>query len=372
MQILGSAELKDDVQAKELCVDCGACVGQCPYFKSHKGKIAMLFPCTIPHGRCYAHCPKTEVDLENISSSLFGKPYEGQPLGHYLEIKKARAGLKMKGNGRFQNGGTVSSLMLFAMKSGMIDAAALTDRNGLIPIPVLATSESEILSCSSSKYMAAPTLASVNEPAGRVFEKIGVVGTPCQLTAVAQMKLDPLKRDDFRDNIALSIGLLCTWALDTRKFIHMVSGLTDISKIVSMDVPPPPASVMEIQTTEGAITISLDDIRKAVPGGCAICPDMTAEFSDVSVGAMEGDSSWNTLIIRTEKGASLVEKAVSDGYLEMDDMPAESIENLTKGASGKKKRALLKARKDKLLNNNPESGRSALLIDDAIVEKILA
>jgi coenzyme F420 hydrogenase subunit beta len=371
-QIKGSNELQEDVLKKGLCIDCGACVGLCPFFKSYRGTIGMIATCTLPAGRCHAHCPKVEVDLDEITTGLMGKAYDGAPLGHYLSIGKARAGEKIRGKGRFQNGGAVSALIAFGLKTGMIKAAALTGREGLVPTPVLATSEEEVFACATSKYTAAPTITSVNEYSRSGRDKLGVVGTPCQITAVAQAKLDPLKREDFRDPVALTIGLLCTWAVDTRKFIPLVSGRTDIGKVISMDVPPPPAAVMEIHTAEGSFSIPIEEIRKTVPGGCAICPDMTAELADISVGAMEGDTTWNTLIVRTARGAVLVEQAVSQGYLELVKMPAENLANLKQGAAGKKKRAVIKAREDGLLNTDPATGRAALRMDERVVERILA
>jgi len=372
-QIKGSNELKEDVLKKELCVDCGACVGLCPYFESYQGKIAMIASCGLPAGRCHAHCPKVELDLEQVTASLTGKAYDGSPIGHYLSINKARAGEKIRGKGRFQNGGAVSSIVAFAMKTGMIDAAALTGREGLLPIRVLATSEDEILACASSKYMAAPTVASVNAYAKSGKKKLGVVGTPCQITAVSQAKLDPLKRGaKFHDPVALTIGLLCTWAVDTRKFISLLASRTDIGKVTGMDVPPPPAAVMEIRTTDGGFSIPLEEVRRTIPKGCAICPDMTAELADISVGAMEGDYSWNTLIVRNAKGADLVRQAVNQGYLEIVAMPEENLANLNQGAAGKKRRAIIKAKEDGLLNTDPATGRAALRVDERTVERILA
>ncbi len=371
-RIKGARELQEDVLAKGLCIDCGACVGLCPYFKSYRGPIGMIANCPLAAGRCHAHCPKTEVDLETITTGLTGKAYDGAPLGHYLSIAKARAGENIRGKGRFQNGGTVSALLALALKTGMIKAAALTGRKGLGPHPVLATSEEEVFACATSKYTAAPTIASVNEYGRSGQDRLGVVGTPCQITAVAQAKLDPLKIEGFRDPVVLTIGLLCTWAVDTRKFIPLVSGWTDIGKVIGMDVPPPPAAVMEIHTTDGSFSIPIEEIRNTVPEGCAICPDMTAELADISVGAMEGDTTWNTLIVRTATGAALVQQAVRLGYLELLEMPAENLANLNQGAAGKKKRAVTKAREGGLLNTEPASGRAALRMDERVVETILA
>ncbi len=372
MKILGSSELNADVQKKDLCVDCGACVGLCPYFISHKGKIARLFPCTLPQGRCYAHCPKTDVDLNSLSKSLFDRPYDGAAIGHYLSANKARAGTLIQQKGGFQNGGAVSALVLFAMKSGLIKEAALTHRDGLTPMPVLAENEGEVLACSGSKYMASPTLSSLNRAIRDRRTQIGVVGTPCQMTAVAQIRQNPLDRDDFYDPVALTIGLFCTWALDTRRFVRLLPDDLDPNDVISMDVPPPPAQIMDIRTKTGNIAVPLSDIRTAILEGCGICPDMTAEFTDLSVGALEGDKTWNTLIIRTEKGMKLVAEAVKAGYLVIDDLPAENLAQLEKGALGKKRRALLKARMENRLITDPEQGRGSLIVDNGIVERLLA
>lgn len=372
MPILGSTELFDDVHKKDLCVDCGACVGLCPYFVSHNGKIARLFPCTLPQGRCFAHCPKTEVDLNRLSTWMFGSEYDLSALGAVTDIRKAKAGPAMTDRGMFQNGGTVSALLTLGFRSGRITAAALTSRKGLTPEPVLAESEEAVLACSGSKYMASPTLSTVmKESASGSTRRMAVVGTACQMTALAQMRMNPLEREDFRDPVALSIGLFCTWALDTRKLKHLLKDHMDLDSIVSMDVPPPPAQVMTFNTSSGTVDIPLSDIRPLIPKGCGICPDMTAEFADVSVGALEGEPGWNTLIVRTARGAEWVEDAAAQGFLILEAMPEASLANLKTGALGKKKKALLRAKEDNCLNVAPEAGRSALVIDPERVESLL-
>lgn len=360
MQILGSSELFEDIHKKDLCVDCGACVGLCPYFVSHNGKIARLFPCTLPQGRCYAHCPKTQLDLNELSTWMFNEPYDLSPLGHFRNIVKSKAGPAMAGKALFQNGGTVSALTSFALREGQIQAAALTSRDGLTPVPVLARTEDEILACSGSKYMASPTLSSVTVNSAM---SLAVVGTACQMTALARMRMNPLAREDFHDPVAIAIGLFCTWALDTRRLKALVQNRLDSADILSMDVPPPPAQVMAFTTSKGRVEIPLAEIRTAIPSGCSICPDMTAEFADVSVGALEGEDGWNTLIVRTERGERLVAEAVEKGYLLTGPMPPESLVNLEKGALGKKRKAFTRAGEMNLLNVPPDQGRGALVVD---------
>jgi coenzyme F420 hydrogenase subunit beta len=369
--IFGPNELVENVHNKDLCIGCGACVDLCPYFKNYKGKTCMLFPCTLAEGRCFAHCPKVEVDLEELSSKLWGRSYDESALGAYKKIVIARAGEAMV-EGKFQAGGTVSALMILGLKTDMIDAAVLTDRDGLIPVPRLITQPEEVVKCSTSKYMAAPTISVLNKGAEEGYERMGVVGTPCQVTAVAQMRTNPLGKEDFKDPVALVVGLFCTWAVDTRALINFLSERVDISKIRWMDIPPPPAEIFIVETEDGKVEFPLDEIRPLVPASCNFCPDMTSEWADISVGVLEGRPEWNTLIIRTEKGQELVDKASQEGYLVLEAMPEENLEHLIWAAGNKKKRALSKAKDEGMVNASENGKRPIFRIDAQVLEKITA
>lgn len=370
MRICGPQELFNDVQQRGLCIGCGGCVELCPYFRTYKGRTAMLFPCDRQEGRCHAHCPKTEVDLDHLARQQGAAAYTDAPLGSYRRIVTARAGKLLIEEG-FQSGGTVSALMTCALATGLIEAAVLTGRHGLEPVSVLATRQDEILGCASSKYTAAPTLAALNRALKERRHKLGVVGTPCQVTAVAQMRANPLKREDFKDPVSLVVGLFCTWAIDTRRLMDLLSQSMDIDTIVKMDIPPPPAEVLVVESTRGRVEIPLSKIRPLVPAGCGICPDMTAEWADISVGVLEGEPHWNTLIIRTSIGEALVQRAVDDGWLVTGDYDPGQLGHLKLAAHGKKRRALVKAEAEGLLNSDPQKGTAALRIDKKTVNTIL-
>ncbi len=370
MQVFGPNELAEDVLKKDFCIGCGACVNLCPYFKSYHGKTAMLFPCTLTQGQCFAYCPKAEFDLDAVSSHLLGRPYDGSDLGSLQEVLASRAGEKADA-GPVQAGGTVSALMAFALKTGRIDAAALTDREDLIPVPRLVTDPEEVLKCASSKFTAAPTLSVLNQGRRDGYSRIGVVGTPCQVMAVAQMRMNVLEKEGFQDAVGLVVGLFCTWAVDTRKLAALLSDRLDASGIRKMDMPPPPSELLVIDTGQGKVEVPLDEIRPLVPTGCQICPDMTSEWADVSVGVMEGKPEWNTLIIRTDKGRELVEEACKAGMLVTEEMPEKNLGQLRTASINKKKRALALARDRRVLNTNDDGSRSALRIQDEVLNKIL-
>ncbi len=358
-----------DVHQRNLCVGCGACVDLCPYFKSHRGKIAMLFPCNRAAGRCYAYCPKTEVDLDLLARRFWGRPYDGDPLGHSLKIMTTWAGEKAP-RGPFQAGGTVSSLIGFALEEGLVDAAVLTGRQGLIPAPRLATRPEEVAACASSKYTAAPTLSAFHRAVREGRSKLAVVGTPCQATSLAKMRVYPVE-DQRPPDPALIVGLFCTWAVDTRGLIDLLSERLGTDSIRKMDIPPPPAEKMVVETGRERVEIPLGEVRPLVPEGCRFCPDMTAEWADLSVGVLEEDPHRNTLVIRTERGMELVEKALKRGWLSAWPVSQEAMSHLAFAAANKRKRALQRAREQGLLNSDCKNSRGCLRLDAATVNRIL-
>jgi coenzyme F420 hydrogenase subunit beta len=367
--VYGSIELLEDVHQRDLCIGCGACVDLCPYFKNYRGKTSQLFPCTLEQGRCFAYCPKAEVDLNELSQKIWHLDYDGSPLGPYRKVLASRAGAHMA-RGSFQAGGTVSALTAFALKNKLIDAAALTDRDGLSPVARLVTDWKKVAGCASSKFMASPTLSALNMGAREGYNRLGVVGTPCQMTAVAQMRSNPLNRQEYDVPIALAVGLFCNWSIDTRQLMDLLAPALDIARIQSMDIPPPPASNMTLETDDGPVEVPLSDIKPLIPHTCFVCLDLTSEFADLSVGMYEGRPGWNTLIIRSERGAEIVDRARRENFLETEAFPAENLAHLSKAATDKKERSLRTLIRRELINN-PGDERAAVRVPQEVVDRIL-
>ena len=218
--------------------------------------------------------------------------------------------------------------------------------------------------------MASPTLSALNLAVREGHRRIGVVGTPCQMTAVAQMRNNPLGIENHKVPVELAVGLFCNWSLDTRQLIDLLSKKMDTNGIRRMDIPPPPANTLVLETDNGRIEIDLSDIKPLIPHTCFICLDMTAELADLAVGMLEDRPGWNTVIIRSDRGAEIVEQALREGYVETADFPDENLEHLSKASADKKDRSLRTLLRRDLINN--ENGeRAAVRIPLEVVEKIL-
>jgi coenzyme F420 hydrogenase subunit beta len=167
----------------------------------------------------------------------------------------------------------------------------------------------------------------------------------------------------------LAIGLFCTWSLDTRRLSAFMADKVDVDCIHKMDIPPPPAEIMVVETDQARLEFPLSQIRALVPNSCSICPDLSAELSDLSVGVLEGRPDLNTLIIRTPKGEDLAGNAEKDGFLITAEIPPENFEHLCLAAGDKKRRAFQQLSERDLVNTDGGK-RAALRVNASTLKRI--
>ncbi len=344
----GQKELKARVIDPGLCTNCGACAGLCPYAASYQDHLILLDACDRQEGRCYAFCPRTPTRLESLRRALFDPqdltPELGAVRGFYL-VRSADARVR---DGA-QHGGTVTTLLSLALRSGLIDTAvvARTGEN-LLPQGAAVREAAEIAKHAGSQFVVSPNVAAFHQAAKGDAAKIGVVGTPCQTLALAKMRGKPVPENESNiGKLALTIGLFCGWALSWRPLTKLLAEKVGKNSVTGLDIPPSKHHSMEIRRAgQGTMEISLDEVLPAVRESCRYCWDMTAEFSDISVGSArlpEGWATarkWNQVIVRTRAGQELLEAARAQGLLEFRDMPEGNLQKLKAAAANKKKTAV--------------------------------
>jgi coenzyme F420 hydrogenase subunit beta len=84
---------------------------------------------------------------------------------------------------------------------------------------------------------------------------------------------------------------------------------------------------------EEVLHVPLKEIDEYVRQSCRQCDDFTAEYADISVGAIGSPSGYSTIITRTQKGSELVQRAQKTGYVEIReltqiDKPFQKILNM--------------------------------------------
>lgn len=327
----GVKELYAAVHARDLCCRCGACVNLCPYLLQIGGRIAPLLDCQLAEGRCYHYCPRTTEPAKPQTAALGA-----------LVLPPAMARATAPAAGR-QYGGTVSTLVKFALESGRIDGAVLTAAAGLQPRSVTVRQAEQIDGCAGSKYTISPTVAEFNRSRQEIGGRLAVVALPCQALALNRMlAYDPAEPAWRVEPPALVIGLFCTWALDQISFTRILAQQLNGHTIHRIDIPPPPSSVFQVFTDNGRVLeLPLEVVKPHIVNACHSCPDMTAEASDISIGCVENEQDWNTLLVRSERGAALLEATAAAGKLEILPLATAAEAHLTEASLAKRRRAIL-------------------------------
>ncbi|MDH7509615.1 MAG: Coenzyme F420 hydrogenase/dehydrogenase, beta subunit C-terminal domain [Methanolinea sp.] len=325
-------DLRKEVWERGTCAGCGACVAVCPAdaicFDEPGGGLRPrnIGYCKkendeVPCGACYDACPRTGVVIP-------------EKWGNYREILSARATMEIPGK---QAGGAVTAILSTLLEQGLIDGVVTVtaDRLTLLPRSVVLTTAGKVRETAGSRYnWWVPLVAALKTAViDMKLKKIAIVGVPCVIRAVHQIKAsdnDLLK--PFGTRIRLSVGLFCTETFDYRILVgdilekrHNLK-TTDIQRI---DV----RGKLEITTRKKEkIAFPMSDLKEAIRPGCHFCTDFTAIHSDISAGAVGSPRGYTTLIVRTGEGQFFLDEAMALGSLERGpDVDREAVDRLAAG-----------------------------------------
>ena len=262
-------------------------------------------------------------------------------LGPHQEIITAKAA-DNKVLSKAQDGGIVSAILIYALEENIIDGTIVAGPGDepWKPEPLVATTKKEILKGAVTKYTMCPNLSVIKEATREYgLEKIGTVGTPCQVRGLRKMQTYPLGVRNVVDKIALSIGIYCmeNFPYESLKtFINDKVGVTP-SQVTKMNITK---GKLFITHTGGEGKIPLKETHGYEQAGCNYCMDYVAELSDLSCGSVGAKPGWSTIIKRTDKGASLIDKAIKEGVLETTETNEGKfgLEMLRKLSTNKKKK----------------------------------
>ncbi len=327
----GPNELQERVLSADLCTGCGACLGHCPYLKTLGERVAFIHPCPRSEGRCFEVCPRTALDPNGLDWQVFGAPRRDPILGCHEGIYFARA-TDPDVTSRGQYGGVATALALFTLSSKAADAVLVTRGEPTrFPQPVIARDRATVLAAAGTKYTACPTLGPLAESLRDKRESLAVVGRPCQVAAA--------RKAESRDGqpLALLIGIFCFWALGPG-FYRFLQRRSDLARASKIDMPKEGGMTFAVNGKMASVPI--EEIRPFIRTACQSCFDPTAEWADVAVGSTEYDPAWNTLVVRTERGRGVVERARAAGALEVKPYPTDRLPLLRQAVQNKKLRVI--------------------------------
>ena len=332
-------ELFSEVVTSGSCTGCAACVIVCPHdVLDYDDKNGAYKPfhldidggktdCT--HGEkgctlCTRACPRfrnweSEIDIRKFERDRTDEEIFG--IGDVLLARSSDPFHVENG----QDGGFVSSLLIYALENDIIDAALVSGLEGdgatWQTEPRVVTTRDQVIETAGSRYTYSANLLAYASAVENGAERIALVGMGCMASAPGAMQAR--KAGKVARRLSLTIGLLCSKTFDDKIFEELFEaqyGLkrADIKKINIK-------GVFQIWTHDGNYhEVPLKEGHVFTREGCKQCPDFAAEHADISTGGIGDFGDWTLVIVRTEQGRELMEAMKRDGVIETrpgDDDP---------------------------------------------------
>ncbi|MCQ2970542.1 MAG: Coenzyme F420 hydrogenase/dehydrogenase, beta subunit C-terminal domain [archaeon] len=305
----------------DLCAKCGACSIVCPnHIVEFEEKPFIVKECLRKgNGMCQEVCPRVNAGSYEIRTRLnsFEEYYYGKS--------------DIKG----QSGGVVTKFLEYLLNDKKIDGAVVIGGSHWKPSSMLVTNSQDLLnlhkididSTPKSRYSIS-SLNAIMEAGEMGFEKIAVVGLPCQVAGLRNIQYHQFnsKHDAERGwngrpakipKIEYVLGLFCTEKFEYSKILDKINTLgINVDDIVKFDVKGPN---FLISTETEDHEIKLNEMEPSP--GCLMCRDFDAELADISFGEKGSPKGFSTVVIRTEKG-----KIIKDYFDFNNDVDIEEIE----------------------------------------------
>lgn len=322
-------DLEKEVQRYNFCGKCGGCVAFCS--ADNLGALKMG-PDGMPVfadeekclkcGICYMICPNTHDLDEELKKKTKWEP----PIGPIKDLVSAQTTNPTVGE-RCTDGGVVTSLLLYLLDNHMIDGALVSKSDGPFHRgPMLATSGEEVVSASGSHYdesfsivelgsqysTYSPAMQELKSLRKGLIDRVAMVGTPCQIHTVRKMQVLGIIPSDV---IKYCFGLFCM-----ENFSFNDIQLRHLEKQYGFDL----AHVSKVNVKENfiiylnngrVIHIPFEEIDSIARPACLVCPDFSAEFSDISFGGLGSPEGYTTVLLRSERGKTVYRGALAAGYI---------------------------------------------------------
>jgi coenzyme F420 hydrogenase subunit beta len=334
------AERLERITHAGLCTGCTTCVGVCPdrALQMHTTLTGQHIPQLVDSGcrecgLCMAVCPTDNENFQQLNQFVFGRIPGDLFIGNFLRCYTGYStdrAVRWSGT----SGGLTTSLLLYLLRSGLIDGALLTKASADNPLgaePFVARTEEDVLSAMGSRYVPVP-LNQLLRHALYESGRFAVVGLPCHMQGVRRAEL---KLRTLRDRIVYHFGLTCSHVVNLRgvEYVlhHMGIPVDDVVRMKYRGDGWPGGLQVWLKGGEQRFLPIQSSVWSDVFGGyfftpfcCTVCHDHLNELADVSFAdawlpeIIESDAiGTSVMVTRTRVGEELVRAAVSDDVIEV-------------------------------------------------------
>ena len=341
---LGFDNLMKNIVEMGICSGCGACVIVCPFkniLKYLNERPVLVGECKNC-GICLKVCPRNNIQDDKLEELIFGRRKRSEDIfGIFKNIYVLRS-KDAKMLKKAQDGGVASTILTYALNSGLIDGAIVSGVDPFtpwLPTPLVVKYSEEIIDHAGTRYTYSPNIIALKKAIDDGLKKIAFVGTPCQILAIRRMQKNNLKK--FTNPIVFTIGLFCSESfsyqgLMIEKIQKRLS--INLNDVVKMNIK----GKMLVYLRNGSVVkIPLKEVREFAQQKCSYCNDFSAELADISLGGI-GLNQMTLTIVRTEKGQEVFKQVLNNNYLEFE--PLEKFDNSMKLL---KRLSLMKQKKGK-------------------------
>ena len=249
---------------------------------------------------------------------LLKKIMKNDLLGTYDEV------VFVKGKFEGTYSGAVVSTLLAAKKEGLIDGVLGVERGRTIihGKPKYAKNSEEIRKLSGMRHTITPVLSILDKIPEN--EKIAVVGLPCHIKALDNLK----KKKVLKHNIEFTISIACGTNFEPAKFYNLIRSYgIELDKVIFYtlrDTKMFEPYFLFIDENGKRYKIPVSKTVRCIARGCIECKDYLGCKADLSFGALGAPKGWSLAFVRNKKGKHLIEVAEKHNYISVKK-PAENF-----------------------------------------------
>ncbi len=331
-------DLLHEIVTSGLCIGCGLCESVAG---SDRVRVAMT------HGgveRPIASIPLDMATSDAIAATCPGIQVHGLPQhaidpeaelddvwGYTLRIARGYAAepdVRFRGS----TGGVLTALAIYLLESERVNFilhVAADENRPMRSVPHISRTRADVLKGTGSRYGPAAPLRNIHAALDKA-EPFAFIGKPCDVTGLRNLaKVDP-RVDQY---CRYMLTLVCGGASRLTKSLKLLEdhGISEdeLSSFRYRGFGNP--GLTRFETKDGrAFELTYNDLWKEgstweIQSRCKICADAIGESADISAsdvwtggGPSGEDAGFNGVLARTRRGLDLVEAAVLDGALVID------------------------------------------------------